>query len=96
MFNKFRNERMDMLIQAILDLKTPDECFAFFEDLCTVAELKSMEQRFTVARMLVDGTPYNEIVRTTGASTATISRVNRVIMYGSEGYNRAIRKLKDQ
>jgi TrpR-related protein YerC/YecD len=96
MTDKLRNEQMDMLIQAILSLKTPDDCYAFLEDLCTVSELKSMEQRFTVARMLTDGMQYAEIVGKTGASTATISRVNRALMYGSDGYQKVIKKIKEQ
>ncbi len=96
MTDKLRNEQMDMLIQAILSLKTPDDCYAFLEDLCTVSELKSMEQRFTVARMLTDGMQYAEIVGKTGASTATISRVNRALMYGADGYQKVIKKIKEQ
>jgi TrpR-related protein YerC/YecD len=96
MTDKLRNEQMDMLIQAILSLKTPDDCYAFLEDLCTVSELKSMEQRFTVARMLTDGMQYAEIVGKTGASTATISRVNRAHMYGADGYQKVIKKIKEQ
>ena len=96
MTDKLRNEQMDMLIQAILSLKTPDDCYAFLEDLCTVSELKSMEQRFTVARMLTDGMQYGEIVGKTGASTATISRVNRALMYGADGYQKVIKKIKEQ
>ena len=96
MTDNLRNEQMDMLIQAILSLKTPDDCYAFLEDLCTVSELKSMEQRFTVARMLTDGMQYAEIVGKTGASTATISRVNRALMYGADGYQKVIKKIKEQ
>ena len=96
MTDKLRNEQMDMLIQAILSLKTPDDCYAFLEDLCTVSELKSMEQRFTVARMLTDGMQYADIVGKTGASTATISRVNRALMYGAAGYQIVIKKIKEQ
>ncbi|MBO5036888.1 MAG: hypothetical protein J6B51_05390 [Clostridia bacterium] len=96
MTDKLRNEQMDMLIQAILSLKTPDDCYAFLEDLCTVSELKSMEQRFTVARMLTDGMQYADIVGKTGASTATISRVNRALMYGADGYQKVIKKIKEQ
>lgn len=96
MTDKLRNEQMDLLIQAILSLKTPDDCYAFLEDLCTVSELKSMEQRFTVARMLTDGMQYAEIVGKTGASTATISRVNRALMYGADGYQKVIKKIKEQ
>lgn len=96
MIDKLRNEQMDILVQGILSLKTPDDCYAFLEDLCTATELKSMEQRFTVARMLLDGKQYSEIVSKTGASTATISRVNRALMYGADGYQKVIRKLKGE
>ena len=96
MIDKLRNEQMDVLVDGILSLKTPDECYAFLEDLCTVSELKSMEQRFTVARMLIDGMQYSEIVGKTGASTATISRVNRALMYGADGYSKVIEKLNNQ
>ena len=96
MIDKLRNEQMDILVQGILSLQTPDDCYAFLEDLCTVSELKSMEQRFTVARMLLDGMQYTEIVGKTGASTATISRVNRALMYGADGYEKVIRKLKEE
>lgn len=95
MTNKLRNENMDKLIQGILSLKNPDDCYAFLEDLCTVSELKSMEQRFTVATMLTEGMQYSEIVCKTGASTATISRVNRALMYGADGYQKVIQSLKD-
>jgi TrpR-related protein YerC/YecD len=95
MIDKLRNEQMDILVRGILSLKTPDDCYAFLEDLCTVTELKSMEQRFTVARMLLEGKQYSEIVGKTGASTATISRVNRALMYGADGYQKVIRKIKE-
>ncbi|MBQ6172557.1 MAG: TrpR-like protein, YerC/YecD [Clostridia bacterium] len=96
MIDKLRNEQMDILVQGILSLKTPDDCYAFLEDLCTATELKSMEQRFTVARMLLDGKQYSEIVSKTGASTATISRVNRALMYGADGYQKVIKKIKGE
>ena len=96
MIDKLRNEQMDILVSGILSLKTPDDCYAFLEDLCTATELKSMEQRFTVARMLLEGKQYAEIVVKTGASTATISRVNRALMYGADGYQKVIRKLKGE
>ncbi len=86
MNNKLKSEHMDDLFNAILTLKNTDECYAFFEDLCTVLELKSMSQRMQVAKMLVQKKVYSDIVAQTGASTATISRVNRTLNYGSEGY----------
>jgi len=94
MNEKLKNEQMHILMQAILNIETVDECYAFFDDLCTVSELKSLEQRFEVARMLNDGCQYAEIVAKTGASSATISRVNRALLYGADGYKAAIEKLE--
>ena len=74
------------LYKAILELKDVDECFRFFQDLCTVAELRAMEQRFEVAELLNEGMIYNDILEKTGASSATISRVNRALNYGADGY----------
>ena len=96
MNEKLKNEQMNILMDAILSLSSLEECYAFFEDLCTISELKSMEQRFEVARMLKNGMQYTEIVEKTGASTATISRVNRALLYGADGYATAIRKLRDK
>ena len=76
----------DLLYRAVLSLKTPEECRAFFEDLCTVAELKAMSQRLEVAQLLDEGLIYNDILQRTGASSATISRVNRALQYGADGY----------
>lgn len=76
----------DILYETILSLKDVDECKRFFQDLCTVAELKAMEQRFEVALLLDKGMIYNDILDRTGASSATISRVNRALHYGSDGY----------
>ena len=94
MNDKLKTEHMNALFQAILSLKDLDECYAFFEDLCTVTELKAMEQRFEVALMLSKGHVYGDVVRTTGASTATISRVNRSLNYGSDGYRTVIARLE--
>lgn len=77
---------MDRLFEAILSLNSRDECYRFFEDICTVAEIKAMSQRWEVARMLYDNRTYDEIVEATGASTATISRVKRCLNYGADGY----------
>lgn len=93
---KIKNENTDELFRAILSLKTPEECYAFFDDLCTVPEIKAMAQRYAVAKMLSAGEIYTEIVAQTGASTATISRVNRALNYGSDGYILAINRLKEQ
>ncbi|MEG2419945.1 MAG: YerC/YecD family TrpR-related protein [Oscillospiraceae bacterium] len=76
----------DILYQTILTLRTVDECKRFLQDLCTVAEIKAMEQRFEVALLLDDGMIYNDILERTGASSATISRVNRALHYGASGY----------
>ena len=83
---KLQGESVDFLFEAILALETVDECYRFFEDLCTVPELKAMSQRLSVAKMLSQKRVYSEIVNETGASTATISRVNRSLNYGQDGY----------
>ena len=85
----------DTLYKAIMTLKTEDECRRFLQDLCTVSELKSMEQRVDVAMLLSDGLIYSDILERTGASSATISRVNRCLHYGSEGYKAVIPRLKE-
>lgn len=86
MNSKLKDEHMDRLFEGILRLKTLDECYAFFDDICTVHELQAMKQRLQVAEMLCDKKTYIEIGEATGASTATISRVNRSLNYGSDGY----------
>lgn len=92
---KIKNENTDFLFKAILTLQTVEECYAFFDDLCTVPELRAMAQRFSVAKMLDDGEIYNEIVEKTGASTATISRVNRALNYGSDGYVLTFKRMEN-
>ena len=87
---KTRNEEM---YQAILQMQTVEECMKFFDDLCTVSELQAMEQRFQVAALLHEGYIYNEILEKTGASSATISRVNRSLQYGADGYALAFERL---
>lgn len=87
MNKKIKTEAVDFLFDAILSLKDRDECYSFFEDLCTVNELLSLSQRFEVAAMLKDRKTYLEIAEKTGASTATISRVNRSLNYGNDGYS---------
>ncbi|HZK21560.1 MAG TPA: YerC/YecD family TrpR-related protein [Oscillospiraceae bacterium] len=84
--NKIRSKNADFLFKAILKLETVDECYDFFEDLCTVTELKALSQRIVVAKMLSENRIYSDIVSETGASTATISRVNRSLQYGCDGY----------
>ncbi len=83
----------ELLYQAILSLRTPEECRAFFQDLCTVAELRAMGQRLEVAVLLDQGMIYNDILERTGASSATISRVNRALQYGADGYKRVLPRL---
>ena len=90
MQNNLRDKHMDQLFQAILKLEDLDQCYALFSDLCTVTELLSMKQRFWVARLLKEGYIYSDIVEITGASTATISRVNRCLQYGDGGYSQAL------
>ena len=90
------SESIDRLFKAISDIKTTDECYAFFEDLCTVLEIKSLSQRLQVAKMLSEHHVYNDIVSETGASTATISRVNRSLNYGCDGYEIVFNRLKEK
>lgn len=87
---------MDRLFGAVLSLETSDECYAFFQDLCTVGELHAMEQRFAVAERLAAGEHYQQIQAETGASTATISRVKRSLDYGADGYRLVIERGKDK
>ena len=87
-------EQLSQLYEAILKIETVEECRCFFSDLCTVNELRAMEQRFEVARLLDEGHIYSEILEATGASSATISRVNRSLHYGAGGYQTMFRKLK--
>lgn len=86
MVPKLKELDLDYLFEAILKLKNVEECYAFFDDLCTVQELKALSQRLHVAKMLSDSRVYIDIVAETGASTATISRVNRSLHYGADGY----------
>ena len=89
-----KKEKNDRLYKAILMLETEEECYNFFQDLCTVSELRSMEQRYEVASLLNDGMIYNDILERTGASSATISRVNRSLSYGTGAYERVFARLK--
>ena len=89
-----KKEKNGNLYRAILTLKDEEECYAFFQDLCTVSELRSMEQRFEVASLLDDGMIYNDILERTGASSATISRVNRSLSYGTGAYEKLFRRIK--
>ncbi|PRX32479.1 Trp operon repressor family [Orenia metallireducens] len=96
MNSKLQDEFTDQLFEAILLLKNKEECYKFFEDISTVNELKSLAQRLEVARMLNDGYTYEEIAETTGASTATISRVKRCLNYGADGYQLILERMKDK
>ena len=95
MNKKIKTDAVDHLFQAILTLETPEECYAFFEDVCTVNELQALSQRFEVAHMLRNSQTYMDIAETTGASTATISRVNRSLNYGHDGYDLVIGRLSE-
>lgn len=92
-FDKLNNKELDFLFEAILSLETKEECYRLFEDLCTINEIASISQRMQVARMLRERKTYIDIAKETGASTATISRVNRCLNYGSEGYKLVFNKL---
>ena len=89
----YHNKDMDFLYRGILTLQTREECYAFFEDICTIKELQAMAQRFRVASQLKDNKNYNEIQLSTGASSATISRVNKCLLYGSVGYATALERM---
>lgn len=90
---KIKNPQTDLLMKAVLSLENEEEAYRFFEDICTIAEVKSMAQRLEVAVMLRQKVTYQEIARRTGASTATISRVNRALTYGADGYNHVLDSL---
>lgn len=90
------NPIMDKLFEAILSLETKDECYEFFEDLCTISELRDMSQRFEVARLLKNGAKYDKIEEETGVSTATISRVKRCLKYGADGYLKILKRLEEK
>lgn len=95
MSKKIRTDAVNELFDAVLCLKDREECYKFFEDVCTVNELLSLSQRFEVARMLVEKKTYQEIAERTGASTATISRVNRSLNYGNDGYDMVFARVQD-
>ncbi|SNX53013.1 YerC/YecD family TrpR-related protein [Thermoanaerobacterium sp. RBIITD] len=94
--SKIKDEHVDKLFEAILMLKDIEECYRFFEDIATINEVKSLAQRLQVAKMLRDKKTYIEIAEVTGASTATISRVNRALNYGANGYNLILDRLKEK
>ena len=91
-----KNPNLHDFFQAIITLKTEEECEKFFDDVCTIQELEALSQRLEVAKLLCEGKSYNDINRITGASTTTIGRVSRCLNYGDGGYKNAIRRLKEQ
>ena len=93
MNDNIRNSSVEFLFRAVLSLESMEECFDFFEDLCTVQELKAISQRIVVAKMLSEKRVYSEIVKETGASTATISRVNRSLIYGNDSFQKVFARL---
>jgi len=94
MNKKIQEENLDFLFQAILKLESVEECYAFFEDVCTFQELRAISQRLKVAKLLTEKHVYNNIVEKTGASTATISRVNRALNFGNDGYKLVLERLE--
>ncbi len=95
MNSKIKDDLTDKLFEAVLTLQNIEDCYAFFEDICTINELKSLAQRLEVAKMLEDKKTYQEIQQVTHASTATISRVNRCLGYGSDGYKLVLDRLNN-
>ncbi len=95
MNEKLVDPQTDALFDAILALRNREECYRLFEDLCTVSEIKSLAQRLHIATLLYEGKTYTEIIENTGVSTATISRVNRCLEYGADGYNTVLKRLDD-
>jgi len=91
--SKFQSQELDELFDGILTLKDREDCYRFFEDICTVNEIHSISQRFQVAKLLSQKMTYNEIEKLTKASTATISRINKCIVYGADGYKRVLERL---
>ena len=94
--DKLRGKEVDQLFEAVLSLKDIEECYKFFDDLCTMNEIQSLAQRLEVARMLMGGSTYQKIEKDTGASTATISRVKRCINYGNDGYKFALDRVHEK
>ena len=90
-----QNDQTDLLVQAILSLSTTENAYRFFEDLCTIQEFKSLAQRMAVAQMLEKGITYQDIANKTGASTATISRVNKALQYGAKGYKEVLKTINN-
>ena len=93
MLEKIKSESIDTLFEGILKLENLDECYSFFEDVCTIKEIRDIAQRLDVAVKLREKKPYSEVAKETGASTATISRVNKCLSYGNGGYNIILERL---
>ncbi|MDY6038767.1 MAG: YerC/YecD family TrpR-related protein [Eubacterium sp.] len=93
--SKFKRDDIDELFDAILTLRDREDCYRFFEDICTINEINSIAQRLQVAKLLSEKKTYNEIEKTTKASTATISRINKCIVYGADGYRRVLERLNN-
>ena len=96
MSEKIRDENIDTLFRAIRTLKDEEECYKFFEDLCTVSEIKEMSKRLLAAKLLNENCIYTDIAKRTGLSTATISRVNRSLRYGNDGYTMILERLCEE
>ena len=94
--SKLKNEQTDLLFEAILSLNSQEECYRLFEDLCTIHEIQALAQRLEVAKLLRERITYHEIAERTGASTATISRVNRCLTYGAYGYNIVLDRMEKE
>lgn len=92
--NRLKDPLLDKLFEAIMTLETTEECYRFFEDICTVAEIKSLAQRLEVAKMLEANATYTEIAEKTGASSATISRIKRCLNYGADGYKLVLNRIE--
>lgn len=94
--SKFKRADIDELFEAILSLEDQEDCYRFFEDVCTINELHAIAQRLQVAKLLSEKKTYSEIEELTKASTATISRINKCLVYGSDGYKRVLERMKDR
>ena len=94
--DKIRNQSVDNLMKVIAKMDSSDDCYAFFSDLCTIKELQDMAQRFEMAILLASGANYQNVVSTVGTSSATVSRVNRCLLYGGGGYEKAIKIFKEE
>ena len=93
--SKFKRPDIDELFKAILLLRDEEDCYRFFEDICTINEIHAIAQRLQVAKLLLEKKTYNNIEKMTGASTATISRINKCIVYGADGYQRILARMED-